>query len=246
MKKSVSIKLLNIVSFVLALYVNYLSVTTNLGGKSIRELSDKYDNLLTPSSQTFSIWGIIYTLLTVFLVVQFFKKYKQVSVTQNFLFSSSCLLNASWVILWQFEYMTGSVLVMLGLLTVLALINKQLSKEGPTLFKLFFGVYLGWICIATIANLTTLLVAKNFVPDINLQVIITIGVLGVATILTAWLIHKFINPFLGISVSWALYGIYNKRLEDHPLIAYSAIAAMSAVIIFSALYYHSVKKEKKV
>lgn len=246
MKNGMPIKLLNIFSFVLALYVNYLSIVTNLGGKTIRELSDKYDNLFTPSPQTFSIWGFIYTLVMGFLVLQFFKKHDKISITQNFLFSISCLLNASWIVLWQFEFIVSSMLVMLGLLTTLALINKELRSTGSTFFRLTFGVYLGWICIATVANLTALLVAKGVTPSFEIQQIITIGILIIAAILTSWLIRALNNPFLLISVSWAFYGVYNKRIEDHPLIAYSALAVMATVILFVVYYWSSIKKEEKV
>lgn len=246
MKNGLPIKLLNIFSFVLALYVNYLSVVTNLGGKTIRELSDKYDNLFTPSPKTFSIWGFIYTLLMGFLVVQFFKKYDKTSTTNNFLFTISCLLNASWIVLWQFEFIAGSVVVMLGLLTTLALINKELSSKGPTLFKLVFGVYLGWICIATIANLTALLVAKGVTPSVEIQQIITVGILIIAATLTGWLIRSLNNPFLLISVSWAFYGVCNKRIGDYPLVAYSALAVMTAVVIYTFFNWWSIKKEEKV
>lgn len=246
MKKGLPIKLLNIFSFALALYVNYLSVVTNLGGKTIRQLSDKYDNLFTPSPQTFSIWGFIYTLIMGFLVLQFFKKYDKISITKNFLFSISCLLNAGWIVLWQFEFIASSVVVMLGLLTTLALINKELSGKGAILFKLVFGVYLGWICIATVANVTALLVAKGVTPSFEIQQIITVGILIIAATLTGWLIRTLNNPFLLISVSWAFYGVHNKRTEDYPIIAYSAIAAMAAVILFSVYYWSSIKKEEKV
>lgn len=245
MKNKLSLRLLNIFVFALALYVNYLSVVTNLGGKTIRELSDKYDNLFTPSPQTFSIWGVIYTLVMIFLVVQFINKYDQVSIMKNLLFSISCLLNAAWIILWQFEFIVGSVLVMLGLLTTLTLINKELIK-GPTLLKLVFGIYLGWICIATVANLTALLVAKGIVPSIEAQEMITVSILVVAAVLTGWLVYKLANPFLVVSVGWAFYGVYNKRIVDHSLIAYSALAAMAAVIVFVIFYWSSIKKEEKV
>jgi hypothetical protein len=236
------LKYLNIGSFIVALYVNYLSVVTKLGGRSIRELSDKYDNLFTPSGQTFSIWGLIYTLIMIFLVVQFFKKYSPYAVTQNFLFSISCLLNAAWIIFWQFEFIGISVLVMLGLLTTLTLINKQISKEGTTLLKLIFGVYLGWICIATVANITTLFVAKELVPNTDLQQAITIGMLVIATALTGWLIHKLKNPYLFIPVSWAFYGIYTKRIDDYSLIAYTALTALAAIVVFALLKMNFGKK----
>jgi hypothetical protein len=235
MKKYSKIKLLNIFSFTLALYINYLSVAANLGGKTIRELSDKYDNLFTPSGQTFSIWGLIYTLIIIFLVLQFFKRFNHLPATQNLLFSLSCLFNAGWILLWQFEYIAGSVLAMLSLLTTLAIINKQLSKEGPWLFKLIFGVYLGWICIATVANITALLVANGVAPSLEIQAIVTISMLTIATALTGWLMHKLINPYLFVSVSWAFYGVYSKRVEDYPIIAYAAIAALSIVVVLAFL-----------
>ena len=244
MKNKLSLRLLNVFGFVLALYVNYLSVVTKLGGKTIRELSDKYDNLFTPSPQTFSIWGLIYTLIMVFLIAQFVKKYDQESITRNLLFSTSCLLNAAWIVLWQFEFIVGSVLVMLGLLTTLTLINKELIK-GPTLLKLVFGVYLGWICIATVANLTALLVAKGVVPSIEAQEMITVSLLVVAAVLTSWLVYKLANLFLVVSVGWAFYGVYNKRIVDYSIIAYTALAVMAAIIVFVIFYWLSIKKEEK-
>lgn len=226
----------------LTLYINYLSVSANLGGKTIRELSDKYNNLFTPSGQTFSIWGVIYTLIMIFLVIQFFKKYSHLSITQSSLFSLSCVFNAGWIIFWQFEFIATSVLAMLALLITLSIINKQLSQEGPWLFKLIFGVYLGWICIATVANITAFLVAKGVVPDTETQAIITISMLAVATALTGWLMHKLVNPFLVIAVSWAFYGVYSKRIEDYPSIAYSAMAALGMVVVLSLLQTRLIKK----
>jgi hypothetical protein len=172
----------------------------------------------------------------VYLVVQFFKKYSHLSVTKNYLFILSCLFNASWIILWQFEFIATSVLAMVGLLITLSIINKQLSQKGPWLFKLIFGVYLGWICIATVANITAYLVAKGVLPSTDMQAIITISMLAIATALTGWLMHKLCNPFLFISVSWAFYGVFSKRIEDYPSIAYSAIAAAGIVIVLAFLH----------
>lgn len=244
MKKDLTIKLINTFSFVLTLYINYLSVAANIGGKTIRELSDKYYNLFTPSGQTFSIWGVIYTLIMIFSVIQFFKKFSHLSITKSSLFSLSCVFNAGWIILWQFEFIATSVLAMLGLLVTLSIINKQLSQEGSWLFKLIFGVYLGWICIATVANITAFLVAKGVMPDTEIQIMITISMLAIATALTGWLMHKLINPFLVISVSWAFYGVYSKRIEDYPSIAYSAIAALGIVIVFAFLQIRLSKTSK--
>ena len=72
MIKFFQVRYLNVLFLFLTLYVNYASVTGGLGGKSIRELSDKYDNLFTPAPQTFGIWSIIYTLLLITTIRQLF------------------------------------------------------------------------------------------------------------------------------------------------------------------------------
>ena len=228
--KSLRYPLLNVVFFVLAIYVNYLSVVTNLGGRTIRELSDKYDNLFTPSNQTFAIWSLIYTLVTGFLILQFFKKYKT-SITQNPLFILSCIFNLSWIVFWQFEFIFISLLVMLALLTTLALINLELKKDGNLFYRITFGVYLGWICIATIANVTTFLVSKAIRFDVATEEIITIGILAVGSAIVVWIMRTVRNASLAIAVCWAFYGIYVKRNEDHPVIANTALFALALVIV---------------
>lgn len=228
--KSLRYPLLNVVFFVLAIYVNYLSVVTNLGGRTIRELSDKYDNLFTPSNQTFAIWSLIYTLVTGFLILQFFKKYKT-SITQNPLFILSCIFNLSWIVFWQFEYIFISLLVMLALLTTLALINLELKKDGNLFYRITFGVYLGWICIATIANVTTFLVSKAIRFDVATEEIITIGILAVGSAIVIWIMRTVRNASLAIAVCWAFYGIYVKRNADHPVIANTALFTMALIVV---------------
>ncbi len=226
---SVLIKLFNILLFIIALYVNYLSVVYKIGGKSIRELSDKYDNLFTPSSGTFAIWSIIYLLIVVFLVLQFTQKYAHLPVVRNGYFAISCLLNCAWIICWQFEYLIISLIVMLGLLTTLTIINKQLKEGSSRILKLVFGIYLGWICIATVANATALLVSYDWSFSLQLQAYITIAMLFISVMIVVWVMYQLANPFLSLAVSWALYGIYVKRVGDYSSIA--NVAMVLAVLV---------------
>ena len=236
MKKEITIKLLNLIGFAAALYVNYLSVVTQLGGKSIRELSDKYSNLFTPSNQTFAIWSLIYALVFIFLIAQFFSHYSKSGFTRSYLFFISCILNGAWIVAWQLEYIGLSLLIMFALLTVLALINQQADTEKGVLQKLVFGVYLGWICIATIANVTTWLVSLRLSIPASVQVFSTLGILIVAAIIVAWIMKKLANPFLALAVVWAFYGVYVKRIGDVPEIAYTALA-MGALVVLSIFLF---------
>ena len=232
MKKETSIKVFNLIAFAAALYVNYLSVVTRMGGKSIRELSDKYANLFTPANQTFAIWSLIYTLVFVFLIAQFFPRYKNTRFGNSYLFLISCLLNAGWIVAWQFEWIGLSLVVMLGLLASLALINQQADREKLVLPKIVFGVYLGWICIATIANVTTWLISLKVALPFSGQVFVTLAILIIAAIIVAWVMKKLSNPFLAIAVTWAFYGVYTKRVADVPEIAYTALG-MGLLVLLS-------------
>jgi translocator protein len=125
---------------------------------------------------------------------------------------------------------------MFALLTVLALINQQADTEKGVLQKLVFGVYLGWICIATIANVTTWLVSLRLSIPASVQVFSTLGILIVAAIIVAWIMKKLANPFLALAVVWAFYGVYVKRIGDVPEIAYTALA-MGALVVLSIFLF---------
>jgi hypothetical protein len=96
--------------------------------------------------------------------------------------------------------------IMLALLAVLARINQQATTEKGLLQKIVFGVYLGWICIATIANVTTWLISLRLSIPFSVQVFSTLGILIVAAIVVGWVMKKLANPFLAIAVIWAFYG----------------------------------------
>ena len=68
---STPLKWLNIVAFALTVLVNGLAgSTTILGGKLTAAISDSNPTLITPAGYVFSIWGVIYILLGIFVVFQ--------------------------------------------------------------------------------------------------------------------------------------------------------------------------------
>jgi len=230
MKNSKLYPILNILFFILSLFINFKSVTGGLGGKSIRELSDKYANLFTPSNQTFAIWSLIYFLLSVSLLVQFDKK-RQSEILNGPIFILSCILNGAWIVAWQLEYISLSLLIMIGLLLALAYINKSIMLENKWLTKLTFGIYLGWICIATIANATALLQSFSIDLPMNYQQGITLTIILVGAGIVAGVMHKLKNPFLSIAAAWAFYGIFNKQIDSYPSIAYIAVICSALITV---------------
>jgi hypothetical protein len=222
------IRYLNLVFLFLTLYINYASVTGGLGGKSFRELSDKYNNLFTPSPQTFGIWSVIYSLLLFITIRAIFIKLNS-TTSSHYLLILSCLLNGTWIVAWQLEFISLSLIIMLGLLFVLAKITMQQYTQKPLIEKITFGIYLGWICIATIANTTTQLVALDLSVSLELQRQITQTIIIIGGSIALWISRSLKNWAVVLPVVWAFYGIYTKRSIDYPTIA--LVAAGSAVFI---------------
>ena len=100
-----------------------------------QELSDKYDSLFTPIGFTFSIWSVIYTLLLIFSIVplvNYFRGKKNTFITKNigYLFPLSCLMNGAWILAWQYQFVGLSVIIMLGLLTTLITLHRNIQKTN--------------------------------------------------------------------------------------------------------------------
>jgi benzodiazapine receptor len=70
-KSSNSLRVSNIVVFALTILVNGIAgSTTLLGGRNTAMVSDTYFTLVTPAGYVFSIWGVIYILLGIFVAFQ--------------------------------------------------------------------------------------------------------------------------------------------------------------------------------
>ncbi len=223
-------KYLNLIAFGLMVYMNYLANALPINGKTTGQLSEQYPNLFTPAGVTFSIWGVIYLLLLIFVIIQFREQNKQMIAAISWAFAISCLLNALWIVAWHYEQLPLSVLIIIAMLVALLIINRNLANFSPGLTRAAFGIYLGWICIATIANITALLVNYNWGAWGISQEAWTIIMVATGAGITAFAVYKLENPFAGLAVIWAFTGIIIKRQTDFPSIV---IAASVAIVIVS-------------
>jgi hypothetical protein len=253
------IRIISIVSFILMIVVNTLAVTLPINGKTTKEVSDLYPNLFVPAPITFSIWSIIYLFLLLYVVYQtgiLSKKSTTINSKINSiggLFILSCLLNSLWIICWQFLFVKLSVLVMLMLLINLILIylKTRVERKATLKKKIFlsapFSIYLGWISVATIANITALLVSIKWNGFGVSEQIWTIGMIGAALVLSALALMKFRDYMYSLVIFWAIMGIL---INHSTLLAYkypSVIIAtgLAMAIIFVLMLFTATKKERK-
>jgi hypothetical protein len=223
------IKYLNLFLFLGMILVNYLANALPINGRTTGQLSDAYPNLFVPAGITFSIWGIIYMLLGVYCVGQFTAGIQVVYARTGWLFAITCILNAAWIICWHYEKLPLSLLTMVVLLITLIFINIQISGLPLRIMKASFGIYLGWICIATIANVTALLVHYNWNRFGISEETWTIIMILTGALIASVTLYRLRNPFIGLSVIWAFSGIIIKRHSDYRFIVIASIIALSFV-----------------
>ncbi|MFX1235395.1 MAG: hypothetical protein ACFFBY_12680, partial [Promethearchaeota archaeon] len=171
MNKKMILQILNIVSFIAAVIINYLAISLPLGYGTTQELSDAIPNLFVPAGLTFSIWGVIYILLGLFSIYQIRDIFKSDKIEMPYVekvsvfFIISNLANLTWILLWHYQLVPLSLVAMLIILVMLLLIylrlkigKAEVSKIEKWAVHVPFSVYLGWITVATIANVTAVLV----------------------------------------------------------------------------------------
>ena len=256
MKSLKTLQVLNILGFILVLVVNILAVTLPIGGNSTGEIADLYPNLFVPAGYAFSIWSLIYILLLVFIILQskglFSSKEKPDFVEMiGWWFFISCLANSSWIIAWHYLLPGLSVFLMLLILFSLIRIYQLLGvnysiSEQPLMVRLTFSVYLGWISVATIANITAFLVSTGWTGGPLSEVIWTVIMLGVATVLGVIFLWKYKDLAYGAVLLWAFWAIRTKRIAianpDEHLIPTMVLVYLSVLIVVALGRYLVFKK----
>jgi benzodiazapine receptor len=239
---STFLKWMNLLAFALTVLVNGLAGGTRiLGGKLTAEISDANPTLITPAGYVFSIWGVIYILLGIFVVFQALpvQSGKDYHGKIGWLFVLSSLLNIAWIFLWQFEYLSLSVVLMFLLLAALIAIYLRLNigkSVAPLREKLAvhvpFSVYLGWITIASIANVSVALVSVGWDGFGIAQETWAALIVIVALLITLLVIATRKDVAYGLVVIWALVGIAVKQSGYSNIVM---IAETSAIIIAIAV-----------
>ena len=243
----------NIIAFITTLIVNGLSNTTLIGGKTTAEVSNKYPTLITPAGYVFAIWGIIYILLGVFLMYQALPSQKdkpfqkQVSV----LFILTSVFNIVWLFFWQNELLPISVAVIIAFLATLIAIYLRLNigKSNVGLKEKLcvhvpFSVYLGWVTIATIANISVTLVSVGWAGfGLSLQTW-AILVLAVALLLDLAVVATRRDIAYSLVFIWALAGISVNQSTNSTIVLTCeiAIAVIAAALAISVALSHLRKK----
>ncbi|MBM7702196.1 tryptophan-rich sensory protein [Metabacillus iocasae] len=227
--------ILNVIGLVLVLTVNYLANALPIGGQTAGEVSDKVFTLFTPAGYAFTIWGLIYLLLTVWVARQFFTSDDQKDIYRKIgvWFFLNALLNSLWVFVFQNEYFNASIFIMLGILLTLIIIYTiiQHSPHSTWFMRFPISVYIGWISVATIVNVFVIFEANGIEQLFGLSeqswavIMLIVGaLLGVVFTLTQ---NDIVYSLVFI---WAFIAIMVEQSDHSAIVTTSRIAIAILVI----------------
>ena len=246
----------SLVLFLIVVTVNALANILPINGVGTGQLSDELPNLFVPAGLTFSIWGLIYLLLAgyaIAAVVGAFgaKPAEFWSAEDGWIFSINMAANAGWIFAWQYRHVGISLALMLVILaTLIWLEERNASRKGSVsgtestsavrrfLLSTPVNVYLGWICVATIANVTALLVkvgwnGLGFDPRAWTVALIVAGL--AVGLLLVFLRNALAAPLV---IVWAYAGIVIKRTQidgSSTRAVWIAAAAAAAILLATAV-----------
>ncbi len=209
------LKFFTLVGFAQMILINSLANILPINGKTTGDLSDQLKNLFTPQGATFAIWGVIYLLLLIFIFRVLIRPIDNKTEQLSKLFIINSLLNSGWIFAWHYEFLTVSLVLMFGILINLIQINLLLKNTpdwtNKITLQLPFTVYFGWISIATIANLTAVLVGYEWAGFGMSEEVWTIIILVVGVLVALSQFFYFKQIAYLFVVIWAYAGIYGKH-----------------------------------
>jgi len=234
-----------LLAIVATIGVNAAANAVPINGLTTGDIANRFDVYFLPAAYVFSIWGLIYLGLIAYGVYQALPSQRDnprlAAIDGPFLVASAA--NCAWIFAWHYEQFPLSLLIILVLLGSLLAVYLRLGGNrgqvpGTEAWAVHvpFSIYLGWITVATVANVTALLDYLQWggwgiSPELWF-IIISVVVLAIAI---AVLLSRRDIAY-GLVIPWAYVGIY-ARYPNVTVIALTSLlvaAIVLAVIVILA------------
>ncbi|MBC8084225.1 MAG: hypothetical protein H7Z21_13550 [Hymenobacter sp.] len=218
--------------------LNYYANAFPFNGQTMGAVSAKYPTLLTPAGYAFAIWGLIFLALTVYVVWQLLPAQRlnplPAAVAQPLTLAS--VATAAWVVLFAYERLLLSWLVMLVILGALIIgygraRRLALAEAAPRWTSLPFALYLGWISVATVINSIIGLQRLGWQPALNVSVLLALLLLAVVVGLGLAVGREFGEVAFPLVVAWALVAIWVAQRNQYPELGWMALAGAGVVVV---------------
>ena len=216
-----------VLTILATIVVNVLANALPINGQNTGAISDRFQVYFVPAGYVFAIWGVIYIGLIAFAIFQALPSQRENPRLRaaGWWIALGGLANIAWIFLWHYEQFPLTLIAMLVLLGTLIITYLRLdigrstvSKAETWAARVPFSIYLGWITVATVANVTSLLYFLNWdgfgiAPEVWMWI-----VLAVVLVIAALMNFSRRDIAYTAVILWALAGISVKH-ADVPAVA---------------------------
>ncbi|CAN5441924.1 hypothetical protein BH23BAC1_BH23BAC1_16060 [soil metagenome] len=245
--------ILSSLSLLAVIIINYLSNTEVIGPQEVGEVSQEYDTLITPAGYAFAIWGLIYVLLILFTIYQWYvwHKNKEPELINRIglWYFLANVANACWVIAWVNDYIGLSVILMLVLIFSLIQMVIRLDQERwDAPFSIIFFVwwpitiYFGWIVLATVLNISAFLVSLGWQGGFLAPQVWAIIMIIASSVIYVFLTYTRNMREAAVVGIWGLIAIASRQWDFNPEITFTALGTAGILLIYT--FFHAYKNRK--
>lgn len=197
---------------------------------------------LAPAGPAFSIWSVIYLGLAAYAIWQVLPRHHDEprQRSMGWLALASLVLNAAWILASTSGLIGLTVVIIVALLLSLVVIFVVLVRTRPStivervVVDGTFGLYLGWVCVATVANVAAWLADMGLRPEaFELPASVMLVVVAAVGIALAVYGKGRIGPMLAIvwGVAWLAVGRATSEPESIPV---AVVAIVVAIVVAAA------------
>ncbi|MBF4561344.1 tryptophan-rich sensory protein [Microbacterium sp. VKM Ac-2870] len=240
-----------VISSVVFMIIAAMVGTGLFGGTNVRDLQggalDADSTVLAPATSAFSIWSLIYVLMIAYAIWQALpsQRGRERQRRAGWWIAATAVLNGGWLLAAQFLTLPATVVAIVALLAALGVTIRRLVHTPAETWadRLFMdgtvGIHLGWVSLATVANVTAWL-AADVVPamDADAQqlwgviVLVVVALVGIAVAVGT---GGRIAPALAMTWGLVWIGVARTSGEPHAPAVATAAFIVAAVILVTAV-----------
>lgn len=249
-----------IVAYFATIAMNTLANVLPLAGRNTGDISARFPIPFTPAGWVFSIWGLIYLALAVYAIYQALpsKRDDRLLDIVGWLFVVSCAFNIAWLVAWHNLEIGLTLPLMLGLFASLLAIYGVTRRRADTApvtagtaeaplsgtatrgfrwaVRTPFSLYLGWITVATVANVAIFLYDLGWQPGRDAAVAWSFALVAIAACIGLWVVYRNRDAVYAAVLVWAFTGIAVKEWDATLLSTGAVVAAgILALIVLRTL-----------
>lgn len=248
MKRTALHQIITILVTLQMVAINALANILPINGQQTGEISDRFNVYFVPAGYVFAIWGVIYLGLAAYTIYQALPSQADDPTLRkiSLYYWVSSVANSVWVLLWHYERFPITLLAMVVILLALIATYTTLKDDaafsaGARLWFVVvpFSIYLGWITVATVANISQVLVFLGWggwglAPALWAAIMVV-----VAALVGIMMAIRFGSVAYNLVLIWAFIGIAYKQADNSLLFTTTLLGVGLAAVAVLLGYFRS-------